>query len=129
MEAVSLEIKEKADRIIDLNGKPKIAYFSMEIGLDKHIPTYSGGLGILAGDTLKSCADLNIPIVVGQGQVQGMIKSSAGSPLQDVLVTGEALLIPCRLDRGLEMDRIPSGRFVVRLGRQERSREGTQEQG
>jgi starch phosphorylase len=44
-------------------GKPKIAYFSMEIGLDKQIPTYSGGLGILAGDTLKSCADLNVPIV------------------------------------------------------------------
>jgi len=46
-----------------LGGKPKIAYFSMEIGLDRHIPTYSGGLGILAGDTLKSCADLNVPIV------------------------------------------------------------------
>ncbi len=46
-----------------LQGKPKIAYFSMEIGLDRHIPTYSGGLGILAGDTLKSCADLNVPIV------------------------------------------------------------------
>jgi len=45
------------------SGKPKIAYFSMEIGLDKNIPTYSGGLGILAGDTLKSCADLNVPIV------------------------------------------------------------------
>ena len=44
-------------------GKPKIAYFSMEIGIDEHIPTYSGGLGILAGDTLKSCADLNVPIV------------------------------------------------------------------
>ena len=36
------------------SGKPKIAYFSMEIGLDKNIPTYSGGLGILAGDTLMS---------------------------------------------------------------------------
>ncbi|NVM02563.1 MAG: alpha-glucan family phosphorylase [Candidatus Helarchaeota archaeon] len=42
---------------------PKIAYFSMEIGLDADIPTYSGGLGVLAGDTLKSCADLEIPIV------------------------------------------------------------------
>ena len=42
---------------------PKIAYFSMEIGLDADIPTYSGGLGVLAGDTLKSCADLNVPVV------------------------------------------------------------------
>ncbi|MCF6157373.1 MAG: alpha-glucan family phosphorylase [wastewater metagenome] len=41
----------------------KIAYFSMEIGIDPHIPTYSGGLGILAGDTIKSCADLKVPMV------------------------------------------------------------------
>ncbi|MCK5594130.1 MAG: alpha-glucan family phosphorylase [Candidatus Aenigmarchaeota archaeon] len=40
-----------------------IAYFSMEIGIDEKIPTYSGGLGILAGDTIKSCADLNVPVV------------------------------------------------------------------
>ncbi len=43
-------------------GEPRIAYFSMEIGIDEDIPTYSGGLGILAGDTLKSCADLGVPI-------------------------------------------------------------------
>lgn len=49
--------------IVGLRGKPKIAYFSMEIGIDENIPTYSGGLGILAGDTIKSCADLNVPIV------------------------------------------------------------------
>lgn len=41
----------------------KIAYFSMEIGIDSQIPTYSGGLGILAGDTLKACADLRVPVV------------------------------------------------------------------
>jgi len=41
----------------------KIAYFSMEIGIDSRIPTYSGGLGVLAGDTLKSCADLKVPVV------------------------------------------------------------------
>jgi starch phosphorylase len=40
-----------------------IAYFSMEIGLDPEIPTYSGGLGILAGDTLRAAADLGIPMV------------------------------------------------------------------
>ena len=43
--------------------EPKIAYFSMEIGLRDDIPTYSGGLGILAGDTVKSAADLNLPFV------------------------------------------------------------------
>jgi starch phosphorylase len=41
----------------------KIAYFSMEIGIDAKIPTYGGGLGILAGDTIKSCADLRVPLV------------------------------------------------------------------
>ena len=35
----------------------QIAYFSMEIGLDSALPTYSGGLGILAGDTLRAAAD------------------------------------------------------------------------
>ncbi len=42
---------------------PRVAYFSMEIGIDNKIPTYSGGLGVLAGDTLRSCADLEVPIV------------------------------------------------------------------
>ncbi|MBN2142651.1 alpha-glucan family phosphorylase [Candidatus Woesearchaeota archaeon] len=40
-----------------------IAYFTMEVGISHHIPTYSGGLGVLAGDLLKSYADLHIPIV------------------------------------------------------------------
>ena len=42
---------------------PRIAYFSMEIGFRTDIPTYSGGLGVLAGDTLKSAADLGVPEV------------------------------------------------------------------
>ena len=40
-----------------------IAYFSMEVGLDPAMPTYSGGLGVLAGDTLCAAADLAVPIV------------------------------------------------------------------
>ncbi len=42
---------------------PKVAYFSMEVALDPEIPTYSGGLGVLAGDTLRSAADLGVPMV------------------------------------------------------------------
>jgi len=41
----------------------RIAYFSMEIGIKSDIPTYSGGLGVLAGDCVRSCADLRIPLV------------------------------------------------------------------
>ncbi len=40
-----------------------IAYFSMEIGLDPAMPTYSGGLGVLAGDSLRAAADLGMPMV------------------------------------------------------------------
>lgn len=40
-----------------------VAYFSMEICLEQAIPTYSGGLGVLAGDTLRSAADLGVPLV------------------------------------------------------------------
>jgi starch phosphorylase len=40
-----------------------IAYFSMEIALLAEIPTYSGGLGVLAGDTIRAAADLRIPMV------------------------------------------------------------------
>jgi len=40
-----------------------VAYFSMEIAIDRRLPTYSGGLGMLAGDTLRSAADLGIPLV------------------------------------------------------------------
>jgi starch phosphorylase len=41
----------------------KIAYFSMEICVDSKIPTYSGGLGVLAGDTIRSSADLGVPLI------------------------------------------------------------------
>ena len=41
----------------------RIAYFTMEIALRSDIPTYSGGLGVLAGDTVRSAADLELPLV------------------------------------------------------------------
>ena len=40
-----------------------IAYFSMEIALNPAMPTYCGGLGVLAGDTIRSAADLKLPMV------------------------------------------------------------------
>src|SRR5215467_13676365 len=40
-----------------------IAYFSMEIAVRPEMRSYAGGLGILAGDTARSCADLEIPVV------------------------------------------------------------------
>ncbi len=46
-----------------MNTHGTIAYFSMEIGLEAGVPTYSGGLGVLAGDTIRAAADLKIPLV------------------------------------------------------------------
>jgi glycogen phosphorylase len=46
-----------------LEGERKIAYFSMEIALESAMPSYSGGLGVLAGDTIRSAADLQLPVV------------------------------------------------------------------
>ncbi|MFB3907270.1 MAG: alpha-glucan family phosphorylase [Candidatus Eisenbacteria bacterium] len=42
---------------------PLVAYFSMEIALRPEIPTYSGGLGMLAGDTIRAAVDLQLPMV------------------------------------------------------------------
>ncbi len=57
------------------NKKDLIAYFSAEYGLDETIPIYSGGLGILSGDHLKSASDLGIPLVaVGLLYKQGYFK-------------------------------------------------------
>ncbi len=53
----------KSVHISELTKYPKIAYFSMEAGIQNDIPTYSGGLGVLAGDTIRTSADLKLPIV------------------------------------------------------------------
>jgi len=42
---------------------PRVAYFTMEIALESALPTYAGGLGVLAGDTVRSFADMDLPIV------------------------------------------------------------------
>ncbi|ODS34904.1 alpha-glucan phosphorylase [Candidatus Altiarchaeales archaeon WOR_SM1_SCG] len=55
--------KQTLPKVKEKNIPRKIAYFSMEIAANFSIPTYSGGLGILAGDTIKSFADLKVPAV------------------------------------------------------------------
>ncbi len=56
-------------------GKPVVAYFSLEFGVGLCLPIYSGGLGILAGDHLKSASDLNIPLVgIGLAYGQGYFR-------------------------------------------------------
>ncbi|MGJ3523871.1 alpha-glucan family phosphorylase [Nitratidesulfovibrio sp. D1] len=56
-------------------GTPAVAYFSLEFGLALCLPIYSGGLGILAGDHLKSASDLNVPLVgIGIAYQQGYFR-------------------------------------------------------
>jgi starch phosphorylase len=56
-------MKLNSTEILEFIKEPKIAYFSMEIGVIHEIHTYSGGLGVLAGDTIRSAADLKLPMV------------------------------------------------------------------
>jgi len=57
-----MSLSPSAELPVDITAR-KIAYFSMEIALAKALPTYSGGLGMLAGDTLRSAADTGAPMV------------------------------------------------------------------
>ena len=55
-----------------------VAYFSCEFGLDESLPIYSGGLGVLAGDHLKSASDLGVPLVgVGLLLPRGLLPPAA----------------------------------------------------
>ena len=58
-----------------VGGLKTVAYFSMEFGLGEALPVYSGGLGILAGDYLKTASDLGVPVVgVGLLYQQGYFR-------------------------------------------------------
>ena len=50
-------------RTYGVSERPEVAYFSMEFGITECLPIYSGGLGMLAGDHLKSASDLGLPLV------------------------------------------------------------------
>ncbi len=60
---------------VSLNLKYAVAYFSAEFGLHRSLPFYAGGLGFLAGDFIKECSDLSVPIVaVGFMYPQGYFR-------------------------------------------------------
>ncbi len=58
------QILSQASQIqeFDLNSKETIAYFCMEFGIHESLPFFAGGLGILAGDHLKACSNLGVPL-------------------------------------------------------------------
>ena len=68
---------ERLDYLDETAPAPEIAYFSPEFGLSDVVPQYSGGLGILAGDHLKSSSDLAVPLVgVGLFYREGFFRQS-----------------------------------------------------
>jgi starch phosphorylase len=77
----------------------RIAYFSMEIGLESNLYTYSGGLGVLAGDTLRSAADLGLPVagvtlVYRQGYFRQHLDSQGNQSESPAAWTPEEILEP-----------------------------------
>jgi glycogen phosphorylase len=92
----------------EFTAEPMIAYFSMEIGVKNDIPTYSGGLGILAGDTIKSAADLNLPLIAVT------LMSRKGYFSQQIGADGWQQEIPVVWDPAVHMTLLPD-RIVVHI--------------
>src|SRR5437879_4330501 len=100
----------------------KVAYFSMEIALDPSIPTYGGGLGVLAGDMLRSAADMEMPMIaVTLGHRKGYFRQhldasgyqteepDAWSPEATLQPAGETVAVRIE-DRDV---RIQAWRFII----------------
>jgi starch phosphorylase len=92
--------------------EPKIAYFSMEIGILNDVRTYSGGLGVLAGDTIRSAADLKLPMV-------GVtLLSHKGYFTQDLDAAGNQIELPSEWDPARFMHLLPAKVYVQLEGRE-----------
>lgn len=89
------------NELLELTKEPKIAYFSMEIGVHNDIPTYSGGLGVLAGDTIRSAADLKLPMVAVS------ILTKKGYFTQDIDASGWQIENPAIWDPAQHMQLLP----------------------
>jgi len=111
-------------------GARPVAYFSAEFGLHESIPIYSGGLGILAGDHLKSASDLGIPLVgVGLYYDQGYFRQrldrggwqhedyidvdSGRLPLRPALAGGQPLVVEIQTRTGTIAARV----WMLNVGR------------
>jgi glycogen phosphorylase len=90
---------------------PRIAYFCMEYALDESLPIYAGGLGVLAGDFLRSAHALKLP-VVGVG-----IAWDQGYTVQRIGASGQPEDHPAALDRSLLKRELPVVSVTI-LGRE-----------
>jgi starch phosphorylase len=75
-----------------LGSKP-VAYFSLEFGIHESVPIYSGGLGILSGDHVKSASGLGVPMVaVGLFYDQGYFRQRLDAEVYQAQCTSSAVL-------------------------------------
>jgi starch phosphorylase len=91
-------------------GRNQVAYFSAEFGIHESLPNYSGGLGVLAGDHLKSASDLGIPLVaIGLFYHEGYFSQQIDENgwQQEVYAHVENSKLP------IQIARLPSGEPVV----------------
>ena len=101
-----------------------VAYFSMEFGLGEALPLYAGGLGMLAGDFLKTASDLGIPVIgVGLLYQEGYFRQiidAAGSQ-QEAYPYNEPAMLPIEPVRGptaagcASASNCPGARFSLRV--------------
>jgi starch phosphorylase len=90
---------------------PRIAYFSMEIGISNDIPTYSGGLGVLAGDIVKASADLKLQMVALT------LASRKGYFKQKITKQGEQQELPDEWDPSKKLFLMPQTTTITIEGR------------
>ncbi|HEY8519135.1 MAG TPA: alpha-glucan family phosphorylase [Gammaproteobacteria bacterium] len=104
-------MKARGDGVTEFLRNRRVGYFSMEIALESAIPTYSGGLGVLAGDTLRSAADLEIPMV-------GVtLVSHAGYFRQGIDAAGRQVELPDPWEPAQKATPLPAKISVVVEGR------------
>jgi starch phosphorylase len=97
-----------------MSKNPSVAYFCMEFGLSPELPIYSGGLGVLAGDHMKSVGDLSMPLVgIGLLWAEGYVEQhigASGAPVDRWRKTPRDALKPL----AVEVEVVVAGK-VVRL--------------
>jgi starch phosphorylase len=104
------EIMEEECRLLETAihpDTPLIAYFSAEYGLHRSLPFYAGGLGFLAGDYLKECSDLRIPLVaIGfmypEGYIHQIVNGDGWQESRDEILDREAASISKVIKEGGE---------------------------
>jgi starch phosphorylase len=98
----------KSSRLQDIGGPGKliahpVAYFSAEFGLHESLPIYSGGLGVLAGDHIKSASDLGVPLVgVGLMYSRGYFRQHLDAEGWQQEAYGETQISHLPLERALD---------------------------